>query len=133
MVPSDSPAITQGRAQQDFLAAHPGRGTLRIQVSTARGAFPVPKATVTVSNPLETGSRALYQGTTDISGILEDLVLPALPESLSQNPATAENSGTVYQVSVRHPGYVPVERREVAIFSNIETILPVVLEPSAGA
>lgn len=129
MVPSNSPTALDD-AQWQFLMSHSDRGKLRIQVSTARGAFPVSQATIAVSRPFGNVSRILYQGTTDISGILQDLTLPALPKALSQNPATADNSGTLYRVSVYHPGYAPVELRGVTIFSNIETILPVLLEPT---
>ena len=34
---------------QPFLEGNPGRGTLRVQVSTARGAFPVNRAVVEVA------------------------------------------------------------------------------------
>lgn len=129
MVPSNSPPLTPDQARQQFLLAHPDRGTLRVQVSTARGTFPVPEAAVTVTRSFAGTPLILYRGVTDISGILDNLSLPALPDSYSQNPSTARQSGTDYQVSVYHPDFVPVNVRPVTIFSNIETILPVVLEP----
>lgn len=129
MVQSNSSPLTPDEAQQQFRLAHPGRGTLRIQVSTAGGAFPVPQASVAVSRAFGGVSRTLYRGVTDISGILEGISLPALPDAYSQSAATAAQSGTDYQVSVYHPDFVPVNARPVTIYSDIETILPVVLEP----
>ena len=129
MVQSNSPPLTPEQARQQFTLAHPDRGTLRVQVSTAQGAFPVPEAAVTVARSFGGVSQILYRGVTDSSGILDGLSLPALPDSYSQNAATAGQSGTEYQVSVYQPDFVPVNGRSVTIFSNIETILPVVLEP----
>lgn len=129
MVQSNSPPLTPEEARQQFTLSHPDRGTLRVQVSTARGTFPVPEAAVTVTRSFGSESQILYRGITNISGILEGLSLPALPDSYSQEAATARQSGTEYQVSVYHPDFLPVNGRPVTIFSNIETILPVTLEP----
>ena len=66
--------------QQEF-------GTLRLQVSTALGAFPVPNATIEVLS--ENGGALLYRGITDQSGIADGLALPAKPREASQNAVTA--------------------------------------------
>lgn len=112
-----------------FQNAHPGRGSLRVQVSTARGTFPIPGALVEVSRTFDGVVRVLYQAMTNESGIVEHMILPALPDEYSQQEATAENSGTVYQVSVFHPGFVPLRRNSVEIYDKVETILPVALVP----
>ena len=101
-------------------------GTLRLQVSTAMGAFPVAAATVEVST--DNGATPLYRSTTDQSGIADDLALPANPREASQSPATALDSPRRYTVTVTHPAFLP-QRHSVSLFVGIKTILPVVLVP----
>ena len=116
--------------EQWFLDAHPERGTLRVQVSTGRGLFPVEGARVEVYRNFGPERTVFYEGVTDASGIVEDIRLPALPAGWSQSAEPAGISGTVYQAAVRHPRYSTVEGRPVTVFPRIETILAVSLEPA---
>ncbi len=118
-------------AYEQFQRDHPGWGRLRVQVSTARGTFPVPGAMVQISRSLGVGERILYRSFTDNSGIVGNMILPTLPASFSQREETAEDSGTVYKVSVYAPGFIPLVDSEVKLYDGIETILPVSLEPVA--
>ena len=114
--------------EQWFMDAHPERGTLRVQVSTGRGLFPVEGARVEIYRSFGPERTVFYEGVTDASGIVEDIRLPALPAGWSQSAEMAGISGTVYQVAVRHPQYGTVEGRPVTVFPRIETILAVSLE-----
>ena len=114
---------------EPFLTNHPGRGTLRVQVSTAEGTFPVAKAQVEVSVRVQGVAVLLYRQESDESGIVQGLVLPAMPLSASQNPNTAASSATVYRVTIRHPSFTAILDRPVDIYDTIETILPADLEP----
>ena len=105
--------------QQEF-------GTLRLQVSTALGAFPVPNAVIEVLT--ENGGALLYRGITDQSGIADGLALPAKPREASQNAATAPDSAARYIVNITHPAFVP-QTHPVSLYTEIKTILPVVLIP----
>ena len=116
--------------QEWFLDAHPERGTLRVQVSTGRGLFPVEGARVEVYRDFGDQRVVFYEGVTDRSGIVDDIRLPALPAGWSQSAETAGISGTTYQAAVRHPRYSTVEGRPVTVFPRIETILAVSLEPA---
>ena len=104
-----------------FLQAHPDQGSLRVQVASGGGTFPVAGARVEVYRRVG--------GLTDESGIVQGIALPALPAAWSQAPDTASISGTDYLVSVRHPMFVPQEDREATVYARIESILPVMLEP----
>ena len=114
--------------EQWFLDAHPERGTLRVQVSTGQGLFPVEGARVELYRDFGAQRAVFYEGATDRSGIVDDIRLPALPAGWSQSAETAGISGTTYQVSVRHPQYATVDGRQVTVFPRIETILAVSLE-----
>ncbi|MBQ7485259.1 MAG: hypothetical protein IJT78_01380 [Oscillospiraceae bacterium] len=124
-----TPSATAGESYRQFIEENPGRGTLRVQVSTARGTFPVPGAQVEVSRVFNSVRRILYSRMTDLSGIAGAMALPAQATGASLNELTAGTSGTVYQVSVYHAGYLPLRLSNVEIYNGIETILPVALEP----
>ena len=113
--------------EQWFLDAHPERGSVRVQVSTGRGLFPVEGARVEIYRRLGPEPTVFYEGVTDASGIAEDIRLPALPAGWSQSAETAGISGTVYQVSVRPPQHGTVEGRPVTVIPRIETVLAVSL------
>ena len=114
---------------QPFLADHPGRGTLKVQVSVGDGAFPVQEAAVEVFALLDGERIPLYRRYTDRSGIVDGLILPASPTADTQQHFTAGDSVTYYQVDVFHSGYLPYPRQQVEIYDGIETILPVTLRP----
>ena len=116
--------------QEWFLDAHPERGTLRVQVSTGRGLFPVEGARVELYRDFGDQRVVFYEGVTDRSGIVDDIRLPALPAGWSQSAETAGISGTIYQAAVRHPQYSTVDGRPVTVFPRIETVLAVSLEPA---
>ena len=114
-----------------FLTANPGRGTMRVQVTTAHNAFPIADASVEVSAVLSGTALPLYRRKTDASGIVENLVLPAKPGFVSQREETASQSGTLYTVTVSHPGFRPLIDRRVVIYDGVETIFPAALQPLA--
>lgn len=112
-----------------FLQAHPERGSLRVQVSSGGGAFPVSGAQVEVFRRFGGLAHFFFQGSTDASGLVSGVPLPALPALWSQSPDSASRSGTDYLVSVRHPLFVPLAEQPVTVYARIESILPVLLEP----
>ena len=117
-------------AYELFLQEHPGRGTLRVQVSTAGGTFPVPQAVVEVSRVFGGVRRTLYRAFTNQSGIVDQLILPALPAAYSQQESTAIDSGTQYQVSVSRADFIPLSDKTIEVYDRVDTILPVALRPS---
>ena len=116
--------------EQWFLDAHPERGSVRVQVSTGRGLFPVEGARVEIYRRLGPEPTVFYEGVTDASGIAEDIRLPALPAGWSQSAETAGISGTAYSVAVRHPQYGAAEPRQVLVFPRVESLLAVSLTPT---
>lgn len=113
-------------ATQTFSPPQQEFGTLRLQVSTASGAFPVPNAVIEVLS--ENGGTLLYRGITDQSGIADGLALPAKPRDASQNAVTAPDSAAHYIVTITHPSFVP-QTHPVSLFTETKTILPVILIP----
>ncbi len=126
---SNQNVTNESMLYEEFEKNHPGRGTLKVQVSTAQGSIPVNNARVGVDVFYDGQRLVVYKNTTDVSGILDGLVLPALPKELSENYETAQDSGTEYLVSVYHDTYADKVDMPIKIYDKVETILPVNLLP----
>ena len=113
-----------------FRNAHPEQGSLRVQVSAAQGIFPIPGAAVEVYRDFGAVRETFYTGVTDSSGIVEGILLPALPAAWGCSADTAGISGTAYSVTVRHPQYGLREQEQVLVFPRVESLLSVSLTPT---
>lgn len=115
---------------EDFLKNNKQKGTLRIQVAAANRSFPVSNARVTVSLELKNGTREMFDGLTDSSGIIDNIVLPAPEFDLSQEP---DSGGVmpfaVYTTTIEHPDFVNAKFINVPVFPGIQSIQAVNLVP----
>ena len=84
----------------------PYAGTLQINVVSSAGFFPVPGATVTISNS-DTPDRVLERLTTDESGQTRPVELPAPDPAYSMTP-DQPRPYTDYNIEITAPGYEPV-------------------------
>ena len=113
----------------EFKGTYSGRGTLKVQVTSGQGTLPVPLANVEVFTVYNGERLLIFSDRTDQSGIVESIILPALPTELSENYETAENSGTEYLVNVKHASFEEKIDVPIKIYNGIESILPVNLIP----
>lgn len=104
------------------------KGSIIIQVYIAGGAVPVPDARVVV---WEAENEFKAEDITDISGKTNKFYLDVPPDRYSQSPT--ENSGDLpyglYNIRVEKMGFYTREFLNVAVFSGIESIQKVNLEP----
>lgn len=105
-----------------------GTGFLKIRVSTARDALPIPGALVRISPSSETDNGVLYTLTTNSSGETETVRLSAPPAYLSESPGN-ENPFSNYNIEVSKDGYISVLNLDTPIFDGIVSVLPVSLVP----
>ena len=117
---------------EDYLKRFPGRGSLKIQISVARDAFPVEGVYVDVSSLVDGVRYTLYHDVTDSSGIVNEIVLPALGGGANLSPEGAGEGDAQYFVSAFHPAFREIVNCPVTVHDRIETILPITLTPSAG-
>jgi hypothetical protein len=93
-------------------------GTLRVAVTTARQALPLPDADVTIFC-MQDGQRQLkYFLNTDASGRTPAVLLPAPPPINSGEPGN-RFPFALYGVSVHKPGFLPAQELQVRVFSDV--------------
>ena len=117
---------------EEYIQAYPGRGTLKVQSSVARGAYPMKNVLVDVSQIYNGVRYSLYNDVTDISGIVENIVLPARSIESTLNFDAAQIPEAEYLVTVFHPDFKELVDCAVVIHDKIETILPITLVPLTG-
>ena len=116
---------------EEYIQAYPGRGTLKVQISVARGAFPLKNVLVDVSQIYNGVRYSLYNDVTDISGIVDNMVLPARSIESTLNFDTVQPEAQ-YLVTVFHPDFRELTDCAVVIHDKTETILPISLVPLTG-
>lgn len=117
---------------ENFVNKYTGRGSLKVQASMGKEALPVEDVFVDVAIVYNGTRYTIYHDVTDSSGIISEIILPALLNSITQNPETASESGPTYLVSAYHPGFDEIVDSPVTIYDQIETILPLNLNTSNG-
>ncbi len=113
---------------EEFLAANPQTGSLRVQAYIGAQGLPVSGALVTVSAPFLDGEKVFYAVKTNPDGIADNLILPAPDRSNSQIPGS-QNPFAEYNVSVSHPNYRTAVFAGVPVFSGVKSIQPVIFLP----
>lgn len=117
----------------DFISANPQNGLLRVQVFAAGQAFPIANARVTVALELKNESHQIFDGLTDINGIVDNIKLPAPSAEMSQTPSeSAALPYSSYTTYVEHPDFVDAEFINVPVFAGIKSIQSVELIPNVN-
>ena len=104
-------------------------GTLKIQVFAADQVYPISSARVRVTKSGD--SRVLFDGYTDSSGIVDNIVLPAPSNIYSLEPSLTRPYA-LYDLIVERPGFVRHRFLKIPVFSGIESIQNVQLFPSTN-
>ena len=105
------------------------RGRLQISVTSARNAYPITDATVSISY---TGvpQSTLENLRTNSSGQTETIELAAPPVEYSLNPNPARQPYSEYTLTITAPGFEPVSIDGTEILSNVTALQNVTMEPS---
>ncbi len=117
------------RNYEDFIDNNSSRGTLRVQVFSADQAFPVSDASVRVFVDLADGEREVFNGITDMDGIVDDISLPAPDSSLSFDENSTVAPFAVYGLRVNRPDYSSATFDGIPVFDSVKSIQPVELIP----
>ena len=118
---------SENAALEDFLKENPSHGVLRVQAFRGNQAIPVKGVDVTVSRRLRDGTNyVFYTGTTDESGLVDAIALPAPERQQSVEPGEP-HPDAAYQLVACHPEFETVTAT-VNIFPGIKTVQPVQLQ-----
>ena len=102
-------------------------GRLKVQVAAANGVYPITAALV---NVYKTGEdNPYFSGYTDVSGIIDGIILP-VPQNVPSDIPTTEKPYSQYDITVVHPRFIPKTFRFVPVFPDTESVQTVLLVPA---
>ena len=106
-----------------------GKGYLIVNVTSARGLYPVQNAQVTVFTG-ENGNRLIVaEELTDISGKTPKIELPAPASRYSETPSPAERPYAYYNIHTLADGFRENLNYNAAVFDGTTSVQSVNLEP----
>lgn len=104
-------------------------GTFYVRTYSAGGALPVEGALVRIRGASEENRGFARSYLTDISGVTDVVSLPTPPKYLSEIPNTRDIPYSSYDVEVLKDGFYTKHYYNVAMFSDTEAVLPVLMIP----
>lgn len=73
----DDPRLQSNVDYQNFIRDNPGRGYLKIRASSINEAIPASGINIKVSKVIGNNNVIFFEGATDLSGMINDIILPA--------------------------------------------------------
>ncbi len=120
-VNTDPTENKSNESYDEFLKQNTGKGTLKVQVSAAREAIPIPNANVIISKMIGEEEKIFYSEITDESGIVDNMLLPAPNRTCEDEFNMSEPSGTVYDITIIHSDFQQTVKDQVDIFDGIKS------------
>lgn len=108
----------------EFSLENSGSGILKIQAFATNQAFPLQGVEIEISKIIDGEKVIFYQGVTDDSGIIDQIVLPTkIPKKAVEQ--ASDVIFTTYTVTAKYPDSDLKRVYEVGIFDNIKVIQPI--------
>ena len=116
---------------EQFQLENPASGTIKTQVFTARGAYPVEQAQVDLYKVFPEGDYLIIRQYTDRSGQVDPVTVPVYQRSLSESPGDS-TPYVSYRIAVTHPGFADAVIEQVPVFEGVTSLQSVNLIPMAA-
>lgn len=111
---------------EDFIKENDDVGNLKVQTFTAYGAIPVEDTNIVVYKDIEEYRIIFFQGITDSSGIISDIVLPA-PKMVTSNEEVPIY--TIYNMTAFNTGYETLKNFSIGMLGGVNVIQYVKMLP----
>ena len=116
---------------EQFQLENPASGTIKTQVFTARGTYPVEQAQVDLYKVFPDGDYLISRQYTDRSGQVNPVTVPVYQRSLSESPGDS-TPYVSYRIAVTHPGFADAVIEQVPVFEGVTSLQSVNLIPMAA-
>ena len=115
---------------KDFIKKNSAIGKLKVMTFSAYQAIPIENVEILITKKIEDYNVIFFRGFTNISGIIDNIKLPAVPSGY--NSATEEiNDYTLYLVEAKHPEQEKISHT-VGIFGNLKVIQYIKMIPNVN-
>lgn len=120
--PSDTVPSAPNSAMDEYLEKYCEQGILRIQAFRGQQAIPVEGVHITVRCPIGGDLMIFFEGSTDSSGIIDPILLPAPKPETSLSPNQSDPCSE-YEIIAEHPDFETLTTT-VMVFPGVKTIQP---------
>ncbi len=108
----------------DFASENSKTGILKVQVSGANQAFPLSGVEVEIWKEINGDKVVFFKGTTDNSGIIDNIILPAKPSKKDVEEAS-DIIYTNYMLTITYPKSDITKDYQIGIFDDLKVIQPI--------
>lgn len=108
----------------EFALENSKTGILKVQVSGANQAFPLSDVEVEIWKEINGDKVVFFKGTTDNSGIIDNIILPAKPSKKDVEEAS-DIIYTSYILTITYPKNNVTKSYEIGIFDDLKVIQPI--------
>ena len=120
----DSEEFENSEAYKNFMSENSTEGMLKIQAYTANQAYPLEGVEIEVSKEIDGKKIIFFTGTTDSSGIIDDIMLPTVRSKEDIN-SKDDILYTKYHITANYPRSHVKKEYDVAMFDSIKIIQPI--------
>lgn len=113
---------------QKFIEENPSVGYLKVNVFTAYKAVPIPNTEILITKTIDDKNVIFFQGITDSSGTIENIVLPTTKNTSLITPEAPANY-TLYDLIAVHKDYGIVKKNNIGILGEIKVIQYIKMNP----
>ncbi len=111
-----------------FVEENPEIGYLKVNVYTAYKAVPIPNTEVLITKTINNNNIIFFQGNTNSSGSIENIILPA-PKNSSLITKDAPPAYTLYDLTAVHKNYGIAKKNNIGIIGEIKVIQNIKMNP----
>ena len=120
----DSEEFKESAIYKNFISINNAKGLLKIEASTASGAYPLKDVDIVISKMIDGSKIIFFKGKTNDSGVIESIVLPTREVKNEVNDAS-DILYTTYDLEAIDNEYGLSKNYNVSIFDNVKVIQPV--------
>lgn len=120
----DSEEFKNSEAYKKFIDENSTEGMLKIQAYTANQAYPLEGVEIEISKNIDGKKIVFFTGTTDTSGIIDNIMLPTVKSKEDIN-SKEDILYTEYHITASYPRNHVKKEYDVSMFDNIKIIQPI--------
>lgn len=111
-----------------FLEENPSSGKVKVEAFTAYKAMPIANTEILITKDIGDYKVIFFEGYTDSSGVIDDIVLPAPKEEKVASYETPPQY-TVYDLTAINEGYEKIKKYNIGVLGGVKIIQYVKMIP----
>lgn len=116
---------------QTFIEQNPSTGTLKVQVFTADQAIPLPDTQIYITKQIGDYNVLFFEGVTDSSGIIDNIVLPAPKEEMNLEELMPPKYET-YELIASNDDLKEIRQYQISMFGDIKVLQYIKMHVAGG-